>query len=114
MSSNDQLGGTHDAAELYARRVLELTRQMLKCAEQEDWDAVMERDALRVRQMQNMPATFPGSEDEQAAGNLRRALALEDQVRKLMEAERERLGQASRNDKQMREASDAYRRAARD
>jgi len=95
---------------LAARRLRELSRQMRRCAESGDWDGVMERNELRQAQARQLP----DAPDHPAADLARQALAesleCDRAVRALMEAERDRLGAASRDEQHQREAHDTYSR----
>ncbi|BAU58856.1 hypothetical protein HH1059_21470 [Halorhodospira halochloris] len=109
--NRDELGGAA-AVELHAERVLELTRQMLRCARQGDWDSVMERDKLRNKQLGGMPDELGADSSARARQCLAESLEIEEKVRKLMVAERDRLGDESRKEMQLRTASDAYRQTS--
>jgi hypothetical protein len=108
-----ELGGNlEDAAELHAQRVLELTRQMLRSARQQEWESVMERDRLRARQIELIPEHASRGATDRIRQCLNEALEIEKEVRSLMEAERDRLGVEVRKEQQQRNASTAYRQAS--
>ncbi|MCG5530001.1 flagellar protein FliT [Halorhodospira halochloris] len=109
--NRNELGGVN-AVELHAERVLELTRQMLRCARQGDWDSVMERDELRSKQLGKIPGDLGADSSSRARQCLAKSLEVEEKVRKLMVAERDRLGDESRRERQLRTASDAYRQTS--
>ena len=113
MAANyEELGGAEGAAELYAQRVLVLTKQMLRCAKRQEWESVMERDRLRVKQLEKLSGVSDAS--SRARRCLADALEIENNVRRLMETERNRLGEASRKERQQLNASKAYSQASDD
>ncbi|MCG5528807.1 MULTISPECIES: flagellar protein FliT [Halorhodospira] len=95
-----------------ARRLLELSRQMRRCAEAGDWDGVMERNGLRQAHARGLPEDpdHPGADLARRA--LAQSLECDRAVRALMEAERDRLGAASRDEQHHREVHDAYSRCS--
>ncbi len=92
-----------------AERILELSREMARCAEREEWEAVTERDRLRAQYAQVLPERLdqqPGAEAIRQA--LSEALALDRRVLAMMEAERDRLGRAWRDERLGQQARDTY------
>nr|WP_276569374.1 flagellar protein FliT [Halorhodospira halophila] len=83
---------------------------MRRCAEAGDWDGVMERNGLREKQARQLPEdpNHPGADLARQA--LAESLECDRAVRAWMEAERDRLGAASRDEHHQREARDAYSR----
>ncbi|MBK5937669.1 hypothetical protein CCR81_12710 [Halorhodospira halophila] len=92
--------------------MLELSRQMRRCAEAGDWDGVMERNGLREAHARGLPEDpdHPGADLARRA--LAQSLECDREVRALMEAERDRLGAASRDEQHHREVHDAYSRCS--
>ncbi|MFW6278027.1 MAG: flagellar protein FliT [Halorhodospira sp.] len=86
---------------------------MLRQAEKGDWRGVMERDRLRRVQADRLPADPEHPEAALVRETLRQVLVLDRQVRLLMQRERDRLGAASRDEQQGREAQQAYTRFSR-
>lgn len=91
-----------------ATRLLKLSRQMVHRAEVGDWDGVMERNALREVQARRLPQSPGAPGAELARDALRRSLEMDRQVRALMEAERDRLAAASREEQRGEQARSAY------
>ncbi|WP_200259061.1 flagellar protein FliT [Halorhodospira neutriphila] len=96
-------------AQRSAQRILELSRQMARCAERGEWEAVTERDRLRLQCAQALPERLdqhPGAAAIRHA--LDESLALDERVRAMMQAERDRLGRAWREERRGQQAHDTY------
>ncbi len=110
MSRDEGQSEERAAVATTAARLLELSRQMVRCAEAGDWDGVMERNGLREAQAYRLPDCPEDPGADLARRALRRSLELEGRVREMMEAERDRLGMASRDEQRGKLARDVYTR----
>ncbi len=72
----------------------------------------MERNALREAQARSLPDDPRHPDASVIRDALQRSLELEEEVRKRMEAERDRLGTESRDEQHSRAAQRAYRQIA--
>ncbi len=94
-----------------ARRVVELTRQMVRLSRDTDWEGVVERNRLRQREAEALfHDGFPEEDREYIRSRLAEALAAEGEVRERMTAARDEFAVAMRDTHLRHDASDAYRR----
>lgn len=92
-------------------RILELTEQMVRCAREEDWVGVVERNRLRDAEARALfDGSIPAGERAFVRERLERVLEVEAEARERMTRERDDLGRASREHHRGRTASDAYHR----
>ncbi len=94
-----------------ARRVAELTRQMVRCSREADWDGVVERNRLRHLEAEALfQSGFPAGDNEYIRSILEEALSVEREVRERMTAARDELGVEARSSSRHYTASNVYRR----
>ncbi|WP_435104267.1 flagellar protein FliT [Arhodomonas sp. AD133] len=97
-----------------ARRLLELTQEMLKLGEGGDWVAFAEREVERQRLSQELFATpVPRDAAPVVADCVRRVLDLDQELITLAESHREEAARALQDVQRGRQATDAYRRFSR-
>lgn len=97
-----------------ARRLLDLTREMLALGWADDWVEFAAREEDRQRLSRDLFATpVPREAAPLVADCIRRVLDLDQELIALAEAQRDKAGRAVRETQRGRQAADIYRRFSR-